>query len=154
MSEKITRRRLIAGSAGAFAALVLPGWLPAQRPGTPMVVYKDPSCGCCQSWVEIMRQAGFEVAVRDTSDMASIKRRYQVGSRLLSCHTAVVAGYVIEGHVPADLIHKLVRDKPKGLGLAVPGMPTGSPGMEGSPKEAYDVLLFNPGGTTSVYARR
>lgn len=154
MSEKITRRSLIAGSAGVLTSLVLPGWLPAQRPRTPMVVYKDPSCGCCHNWVEIMRQAEFEVSVRDTPDMASIKRRYQVGSSLVSCHTAVVAGYVIEGHVPADLIHKLVREKPKGLGLAVPGMPTGSPGMEGSPKDAYDVLLFNAGGATSVYARR
>jgi hypothetical protein len=154
MSEKITRRTLITGTAGALAALVLPGWLPALPPGTPMVVYKDPNCGCCHNWVEIMRKAGFEVAVRDTPDMTSIKRRYQVGSKLASCHTAVVAGYVIEGHVPADLIHKLVRQKPKGLGLAVPGMPIGSPGMEGSPKEAYDVLLFHTGGTTSVYARR
>ena len=119
-----------------------------------MVVYKDPNCGCCQSWVDLMRKAGFEVASRDTPDMAAMKRRYKVPGALASCHTALVGGYVIEGHVPADLIQRLIKQKPAAVGLAVPGMPTGSPGMEGSPKQAYEVLLFDAGGKTLVYAKR
>jgi hypothetical protein len=119
-----------------------------------MLVYKDPNCGCCHNWVEIMRTAGFEVSVRDTSDMSSIKTRYKVGRPLVSCHTALVGGYVVEGHVPADVIRKLLADKPKVLGIAVPGMPVGSPGMEGTPKQAYEVLTFDAAGKTTVFARR
>jgi hypothetical protein len=154
MTDPISRRALLGRGAAALAALVLPGRLHARPAGIPMLVYKDPSCGCCHSWAEIMKQSGFEVSVRDTQDMAAIKKRYQVGARLVSCHTAVVAGYVVEGHVPADLIQRMVREKPKVRGIAVPGMPVGSPGMEGSPKEAYEVLLFDATGKTSVYARR
>jgi hypothetical protein len=119
-----------------------------------MLVYKDPNCGCCHNWVEIMRTAGFEVSVRDTGDMSSIKTRYKVGRPLVSCHTALVGGYVVEGHVPADVIRKLLADKPKVLGIAVPGMPIGSPGMEGNPRQAYEVLTFDAAGKTTVFARR
>jgi hypothetical protein len=119
-----------------------------------MIVYKDPSCGCCGKWVAIMKKAGFDIAIRDTADMQSIKRRYKVGDDLVSCHTALVGGYVVEGHVPADLIQKMLKEKPKVLGLAVPGMPMGSPGMEGGTKEAYEVLTFDLAGKTTVYARR
>jgi len=154
MIESFSRRALLAGGAAALAALTRPDRLLAQAAGTPMLVYKDPDCGCCHNWVEIMKGSGFEVSVRDTRDMASIKKRYQVGSRLASCHTAVVAGYVIEGHVPADVIRQLLREKPKAVGLAVPGMPIGSPGMEGSPKQAYEVLRFDADGKTVVFARR
>jgi hypothetical protein len=154
MSEMMTRRSLIARSAAALSALAVPGLAGAKPAGTPMVVYKDPYCGCCKSWVEIMRKAGFEVSSRDTPDMGAIKRRYKVTPALASCHTALVSGYVVEGHVPADLIQKLIREKPKAIGLAVPGMPTGSPGMEGSPNEAYDGLLVDAAGKPTVYARR
>lgn len=154
MTESISRRALLAGGAAALVAVTLPDRLRARVAGTPMLVYKDPDCGCCHNWVEIMKGSGFEVSVRDTRDMASIKKRYQVGSRLASCHTAVVAGYVIEGHVPADVIRQLLREKPKAVGLAVPGMPIGSPGMEGSPKQAYEVLRFDAAGKTVVFARR
>ena len=154
MHDSMTRRGLIksavAAAAGAFA---LPSLLRASA-GTPMMVYKDPNCGCCHSWVEIMRTAGFEVSVRDTRDMSSIKTRYKVGRPLTSCHTALVGGYVVEGHVPADVIRKLLRDKPKVLGIAVPGMPVGSPGMEGTPKQAYQVLTFDAAGKTTVFAKR
>ena len=119
-----------------------------------MMVYKDPNCGCCHKWVEIMRKSGFDVSVKDTADMPSIKARYKVGRDLVSCHTALVGGYVVEGHVPADVIRKLLAGKPKVLGIAVPGMPVGSPGMEGSPKDAYDVLTFDGAGKTTIYARR
>lgn len=154
MADSISRRRLIgsafAAAAGAFA---LPSLLRASA-GTPMMVYKDPNCGCCHKWVEIMQTAGFEVSVRDTGDMGSIKARYKVGRPLASCHTALVGGYVVEGHVPADVIRKLLANKPRVLGIAVPGMPIGSPGMEGTPKQAYEVLTFDATGKTTVFARR
>lgn len=119
-----------------------------------MMVYKDPNCGCCKTWVTLMRNAGFEISARDTADMPAIKQRYKVPEALGSCHTALVGGYVVEGHVPADLITRLLKEKPKVLGLAVPGMPIGSPGMEGGTKEAYDVLTFDAAGKTTVFARR
>lgn len=120
-----------------------------------VTVYKDPSCGCCKKWVSLMQAAGFEVSARDTPDMQSIKRRYQVPAAMASCHTALVGGYVIEGHVPADLISRLLKEKPKLLGLAAPGMPVGSPGMEmGGQKDAYDVMTFDAAGKTTVFARR
>ncbi len=154
MSELISRRALLAsGFNVAAAAVAFPVLLRASA-GIPMVVYKDPNCGCCTKWVGLMRSAGFEVSTRDTSDMASIKRRYQVPAALGSCHTALVGGYVVEGHVPADLITRLLKEKPKLLGLAVPGMPMGSPGMEGSSKEAFDVVTFDAAGTSTVFARR
>ena len=154
MSESISRRALLAsGFNAAAAAVVFPAVLGA-RAAIPMMVYKDPNCGCCKSWVSLMRSAGFEISVRDTSDIQSIKRRYQVPAALASCHTALVGGYVVEGHVPADLISRLLKEKPKVLGLAVPGMPVGSPGMEGGTKEPYDVLTFDVAGKSAVFARR
>jgi len=154
MSELISRRALLAsGFNAAAAAVAFPALLHASA-AIPMVVYKDPNCGCCTKWVGLMRSAGFEVSTRDTSDMASIKTRYKVPAALGSCHTALVGGYVVEGHVPADLITRLLKEKPKVLGLAVPGMPMGSPGMEGSTKDAFDVVTFDAAGKSTVYARR
>lgn len=154
MSDSISRRALLArGAAAALAATAFPALLRASA-GAAMMVYKDPGCGCCEKWVEIMKGSGFTVSVTNTSEMTAIKRRYGVGDDLVSCHTALVGGYVIEGHVPADLIQKLLKDKPKVKGLAVPGMVLGSPGMEGSPKQAYDVVAFDAAGKTTVYARR
>ncbi len=154
MSELISRRALLARGVAAAAAEVLAPALLRAAAGTPMMVYKDPNCGCCHNWVEIMRTSGFEVSVRDTGDMTSIKSRYKVGRNLASCHTALVGGYVVEGHVPADVIRKLLADKPKVVGIAVPGMPVGSPGMEGGTKQAYDVLTFDAAGKTTVFAKR
>ena len=153
MSDGISRRDLIRFGLGAATAALLPARLQATA-GTPMMVYKDPSCGCCHKWVEIMRASGFDVSTRDTTDMASIKARYKVGSSLTSCHTALVGGYVVEGHVPAPVIRKLLATKPKVLGLAVPGMPAGSPGMEGGTRQAYDVLTFDARGKTTVFSRQ
>lgn len=154
MPRSVSRRDFLTrGVAAAAAATALPTLLSASA-ATPMVVYKDPNCGCCKTWVSLMRSAGFEISVRDTSDIQAIKRRYQVPAALASCHTAVVGGYVVEGHVPADLISRLLKEKPRVLGLAVPGMPVGSPGMEGDTKEAYDVLTFDTAGKTAVFARR
>lgn len=119
-----------------------------------ITVYKSPTCGCCAKWVDHVKEHGFTVVTHDTNDLTRVKAMAGVPARLSSCHTAIVDGYVIEGHVPADLIQKLLEERPEVVGLAVPGMPMGSPGMEGPYKEAYDVLLFRRDGTTDVYARR
>ena len=130
--------------AGAIAVLAASARTHAA--GLPGVtVTKDPNCGCCSGWVEHLRQAGFPVRVVETSDLQPVKARLGVPASLASCHTAEVAGYVVEGHVPASAITRLLREKPKAIGLAVAGMPIGSPGMEGEPVETYDVVLFAPG---------
>jgi len=112
----------------------------------PMIVSKDPNCGCCSGWVAHLRRNGFAVSVTETADVQSVKARLGVPADLSSCHTAEIAGYVIEGHVPAQAITRLLTDEPIALGLAVPGMPIGSPGMEGGTPEIYDVILFGKDG--------
>jgi len=119
-----------------------------------LVVYKSPSCGCCQKWVEHMQRAGFRVEVREQYNVTPVKERLGVPRPLRSCHTAQIGGYLIEGHVPADLVRRLLDERPDLAGLAVPGMPMGSPGMEGPRKDAYDVVSFTHEGRTAVYASR
>lgn len=119
-----------------------------------MTVYKSPTCGCCTKWVEHMEANGFRVEVKDMDNVAPVKDGHGVPSSLRSCHTGVVDGYVVEGHVPADVVVKLLRERPQVAGIAVPGMPMGSPGMEGSYSENYDVLTFDGAGKTTVYAKR
>jgi hypothetical protein len=118
---------------------------------TKVVVTKDPSCGCCGAWVEHIRAAGFPVEVVETADLGPVKERLGVPSDLASCHTAEVGGYVIEGHVPAAEVKRLLAANPKAKGLAVPGMPMGSPGMEmdGMAPDSYEVVLFGPSGRTT-----
>ena len=119
-----------------------------------MTVFKDPNCGCCKAWVDHLRKHAFTVTTKDTSGMASIKSAARVPADHRSCHTAFVNGYVIEGHVPAEDIKRLLAEKPKVAGLAVGGMPIGSPGMEvGNRKVAYDVIAFNRDGTTRIFAK-
>jgi len=119
-----------------------------------VVVYKSPTCGCCDGWIEHVRAAGFRVVPRDTSDVGAVKRRLGVLPTLESCHTAVVAGYVVEGHVPADVIERLLEERPAIVGVAVAGMPAGSPGMEAAqPHVRYDVIAFDARGRTWVFAR-
>ena len=113
--------------------------------GAEITVYKSPTCGCCTKWVDHLRASGFNVTAHDTADMASVKAKLGVPDGMASCHTAVVSGYVIEGHVPAADIQRLLEEKPKVAGLAVPGMPMGSPGMEGSRTDKYEVLTFGNG---------
>ncbi|MGQ0591647.1 MAG: DUF411 domain-containing protein [Gammaproteobacteria bacterium] len=122
--------------------------------GVEITVSKTPQCGCCKKWVDHLRNNGFEVAVVDMDSVEPVKRQNGVPAALGSCHTAVVDGYVVEGHVPADLIKRLLNERPKVKGLAVPGMPMGSPGMEGPQKHPYQVLTFDDEGETSVYADR
>jgi hypothetical protein len=153
------KAKLLKGSGVGVVLLVLllatVSWMSGDQQDLPgITVYKSQWCGCCTQWVAHMRDNGFEVKVEEMNDLSLIKARYSVTSELSSCHTAVVDGYVVEGHVPADLVKRLLRDRPDVVGLAVPGMPIGSPGMEGPNKEAYDVLTFDDTGATSVYARR
>jgi hypothetical protein len=138
-------------SRDAFAA-------PSAREVAPlplMTVYKTPTCGCCKDWVKHIEGAGFKVKAVDMNDLSRIKADAGVPGAMESCHTALVGAYVIEGHVPADLVKKMLDEKPKIVGLAVPGMIVGSPGMEqGSAKQPYNVMAFTKDGRSSVYARR
>ncbi|OLD57098.1 MAG: metal-binding protein [Acidobacteria bacterium 13_1_40CM_2_56_5] len=121
--------------------------------GPSITVYKDPFCSCCALWVKHLEANGFVVTVREVENVAEYKDKYGVPSTVRSCHTAVVDGYTIEGHVPAAEIQRLLKERPQAKGLAVPGMPVGSPGMEvaGTPNQKYSVLLFRATGETSVY---
>lgn len=119
-----------------------------------VTVHKSPTCGCCQKWIDHMSAAGFEVDVINTENMAGVKKRLGIAPQYGSCHTAQVGGYAIEGHVPAADIKRLLSEKPAGIGLAVPGMPLGSPGMEvGGQKQPYDTLLLKPNHAPSVWAK-
>ncbi len=120
----------------------------------PIKVYKDPNCGCCKEWVKHLEANGFQVETMDMPDMSMVKQKYGVKQEIQACHTAIVGDYVVEGHVPADLIKQMLKDKPKIAGIAVPGMPQGSPGMDGATKERYDILTFDRAGRTTVYAQR
>ncbi len=146
-------RRLVIGSAAVFA---LAGSARAQTRGSrQLAVYKSPTCGCCEGWVAHMRQAGFTVAVHVVEDPGTVRRARGLSDALASCHTAVIGGYAIEGHVPAADVTRLLAERPEAVGLAVPGMPMGSPGMEapGGRKQPFDTLLVLRGGQTRVFAR-
>lgn len=117
-----------------------------------VLVYKTASCGCCNGWVEHMRAAGFEVEARDVRDLMSVKMDAGVPTAMSSCHTALVDGYAVEGHVPADQIKRLLAERPEIVGIAAPGMPMGSPGMEGPGAKPYDVMQWDAAGNSAVYA--
>lgn len=145
-------------SCGTGAAQQQPARAPSSR-GTEkapvMEVFKSPTCGCCAKWVEYMRANGFTVRVNDVADLTKVKATHQIPGQLLSCHTGLVNGYAIEGHVPAADVHRLLKERPAVTGIAVPDMPTGSPGMEveGVKAQPYDVMSFDKQGTTRVFAR-
>ena len=142
---------LFKSAAGLSLALVVT--LAAAAPQALVVdVYKSPDCGCCGAWVEHLRQAGFQVHSHDVGDVPGTRARLGMPERYGSCHTAKVGNYLVEGHVPAADIRRLLKEQPKALGLAAPGMPPGSPGMEGPRSQPYDVLLVQPGGSATVYA--
>lgn len=141
------RRRTFLGIAVA-AALVATKVTAA----VPVIeVYKSPTCGCCGKWVEHLRANGFAVNVNDIPDVDAFRVKAGVPAAFAACHTALVSGYVVEGHVPAGDIRKLLAERPKALGLAVPGMPAGAPGMDAPRASGYDVLLFQADGTRQVY---
>lgn len=116
-------------------------------------VYKSPYCGCCTEWAKHMADNGFRVKPINVDDVPTTRARLGMPEHYGSCHTAKVGNYVIEGHVPADDIKRLLKEKPKAIGLAAPGMPGGSPGMESAKKEAYEVLLVEKGGQAKVFAK-
>lgn len=147
----MNRRDFFLGVSAAAAVLALPAL--AAPSATEVQVFKSPSCGCCGSWVEHMRSAGFTVKVTEVDDTTAARKRLGLPDRYGSCHTATVGGYVLEGHVPAAEVKRLLASKPKAIGLAVPGMPPSAPGMDvPGRKDPYDVLLIGPEGQSSVFA--
>ena len=150
----LSRRKLIAGAAQAATAFALAPSALAAETFPKMIVTRDPNCGCCGSWVTHARAAGFAVEVVEVPDVAPLKARLGVPDPLASCHTAEIGGYVVEGHVPAEAIKRLLAERPKATGLAVAGMPVGSPGMEvaGQQPDPYDVIIFSAG-RQNVFAR-
>ncbi|WP_374403516.1 DUF411 domain-containing protein [Niveibacterium sp.] len=141
------KQGLIALALAALSSTALAASLPE------VISYKNPSCGCCGGWAAHMRQAGFKVTEKPVEDMDAIKRRLGVPAAAASCHTATVGGYVVEGHVPAASVKRLLAEKPKVAGIAAPGMPAGSPGMEGSAEPPYEVVSFTREGALKPYAR-
>jgi hypothetical protein len=137
-SRILTRRGALAFIA---AGLIVPA-LSAAAQAPTIIVHKDPNCGCCGGWVQHLKDAGFAVTVEETAVLRAIRKRLGVPADLAACHTAEIAGYIIEGHVPAPAIRQLLEKRPVAVGLAVPGMPAGSPGMEGGTPQKYDVILF------------
>jgi len=143
-------------------ALAAPGVVLAQRatgkPAAPaaqaITVYKTATCGCCTKWVDHLKAAGFNPTVHVVDNMSQSPITKRVPDSLRSCHTATLEGYLVEGHVPADVIKQLLREKPRVEGIAVPGMPAGSPGMESPNPEPYDVVAFDSTGKTKVFAKR
>jgi hypothetical protein len=136
-----------------YALLAAPLLIPQRSAAAaPLVsVFKDPNCGCCGKWVEHLRTSGFQVSVQEVRDLATYRRKFGVPDALASCHTATIGDYVVEGHVPVREIQRILKERPKAKGLAVPGMPLGSPGMESAKTQAYSVLLFDVNGRETVY---
>lgn len=158
MAHVMKTRRWFLASAG-LAVLAAGGavWFGGATAAPSITVFKSATCTCCAAWVAHVQEQGFtaKVMILDEEALAAKKRRLGVPDALTSCHTALMAGYVLEGHVPVPAILKLMDERPAGQGLAVPGMPQGSPGMEvpGQPADAYDVQLFQRDGTSVVFAR-
>ena len=153
--KHLPRRHLLAAVGLLGAAIVAPRLARAATDPMAVEVWKDPNCGCCKDWVAHMQDNGFAVTVHDSGNNA-VRTRLGLPQKLGSCHTALVGGYLLEGHVPAGDVRKLLAQKPKALGLAVPGMPVGSPGMDGAVyggrRDPHDVLLVARDGSTSVFS--
>ena len=145
-------RVLAVALAAAIVSVELP--VTARQAAPTIQVYKSPTCGCCANWVKHLQQHGFTTTVTETEDVAAIKAKHNIPARVQSCHTAIVEGYVLEGHVPAADVQRLLKERPPVVGLAVPGMPIGSPGMEVASRkpQAYDVVAFDRGGQLKVFA--
>src|SRR6266478_6035421 len=148
MSDKlhsVTRRSALA----LVAAFLVLQRSPAEAESAAIRVHKDPNCSCCAGWVRHLKDAGFAVRVEETANLQPVRKRLGVPADLAACHTAEVDGYVLEGHVPAVAVRRLLEQRPTAIGLAVPGMPAGSPGMEGGTPQRYDVVLFGAKGRQS-----
>ena len=161
LEESLSRRTWL-GVAFGGAATVLVGqrsWAGlgngvAGRTDPAITVFASPSCQCCHRWVEHLEVNAVKVTVQKVGDVTPYKRKYGVPEKLWSCHTGVIGPYTIEGHVPVDLIEKMLIERPAILGLAVPGMPEGAPGMESDTPKSYDVIAFKRDGSTEIYATR
>jgi hypothetical protein len=138
-------------AALALAIALTSGGVDAQKP-VPIQVFKDATCGCCSIWIEHLRRSGFAATSENVTNITALKDKHGVPPQARSCHTALVGGYVVEGHVPAAEIHRLLKEKPRVAGLAVAGMPIGSPGMEGPNARPYNVLTFDKTGKTTVFS--
>jgi hypothetical protein len=149
----VTRRSFLLRAVGGAAALAANPALALASAPVPITVYKSPTCGCCKEWVTYMEQNGFKVTSFDVDDVSPMKKRFGVPDNLISCHTGYVGGYAVEGHVPAPDIQRMLKEKPKIAGIAAPGMPHGSPGMETGRVDRYDVIAFTRDGKTSVFAK-
>ena len=147
-------QRVFWGSSLAAVVGVLGLLATQQSVAADIVVYKSPTCGCCGKWVKHMEDAGFSVDVENRGDLTPTKAELGVPGRMQSCHTAKVGDYIVEGHVPADLVKRMLDEQPDIKGLAVPGMPMGSPGMEGPRKDPYNVIAVGNDGSARVYAQR
>jgi hypothetical protein len=155
MRSRFAKALHTAASAAMLAGLLLSGTGSAAFASDVVEVWKSRTCGCCAGWVKHMEASGFEVKTHDVEDVDPVKRANGVPEPLHSCHTATVGGYVIEGHVPADDVKRLISERPKARGLSVPGMPTDAPGMDMNMGQPYQVILFGtPDGKQSVYANR
>lgn len=141
-------------SQSAATGSALAASAPSVQDGPRVTLYKNPTCACCADWAEHMRENGYEVEVKEGADLASVRAEYGVPFSAASCHTAVVDGYALEGHVPADVVAKLLEERPEVTGLAVPGMPRGVPGMPGEGLGSYDVLSFQSDGAPQIYASK
>ncbi len=168
MPQAFSRRQLLTGLAASAAALLTPvGRALAQTRGQAprpvassakphLTVYKDPNCGCCGEWVKYMQAKGYRATVMNLGPdkLGPLKQQYHIGPNLQSCHTTLVDGFVVEGHVPEGDIVRLLKERPKDVvGLTVPGMPASAPGMDVTPFQPYTVLTFNKAGQTTVWAR-
>jgi hypothetical protein len=161
----MTRTRFGTRLAAALILMTLPLTLHGQKkaaapkPAAPpakvaATVYLSPTCGCCSKWADHMQEAGFVVKREVTAELDSVPARQRVPEPVRSCHTAVIGKYLVEGHVPADVVRQLLRDQPNIAGIAVPGMPIGSPGMEGPNPRSYSIIAFKADGSTYEFARR
>lgn len=154
ITGRISRRAVLGQSLAAWGVAVLaqPLTALARAPSKQLTAWKTPACGCCGDWVSHLRKSGFEVVINEVNDTAPIRKKFGLAENFSACHTARLNGYVIEGHVPAQELNRLLVEKPVALGLAVPGMPMGSPGMEvGSSRDAYNVLLVQSDGNSRIY---
>jgi hypothetical protein len=149
-------RRRRAATLALLSVPLVPMIARAQRALPEVEVYKSPTCGCCKDWIKHLQAAGFSVKATDVPDSRFMRARFGMPAKFASCHTALVGGYVVEGHVPAREIKRLLAERPNALGIAVPGMPVGSPGMDGPEYrgvvDPYDVLLVQPDGRATVFA--
>lgn len=148
-TPRLWRRKFARGALLAAALAASSAWA-----ADTLTVYRSPTCGCCHEWADYMTKSGFDVQIRNVPDVLPYEKKFGVPQAMSSCHVATVGGYAIEGHVPAADVKRLLKERPKATGIAVPGMPQGAPGMEqGRPADRYETLLFDASGRYTVFAR-